>query len=157
MNIIIGQPVKIDRKQCDANPDRTCSTGLHAANSSWLTSGYFGSVGLAVLINPMHVIAVPYTDGGKLRCCEYLPIATINYDESGKVIPIDTSTFELDYAEYTQKELIDMINTTSLESLKEHEIIPKELSAFGLQTIGGSWADSLEKIKTIVNSRIQEV
>ena len=155
--IIIGQPVKIDRKECDANPDRTCSKGLHAANSSWLKSKYYGEVGLAVLVNPMHVVAVPYTDGGKLRCCEYLPIATIDYDGEGNVIPLDTNTFELDYAEYTQNELEEMIANSELESLKEHEIIPKELSFTALKNTVQDLRDSLVTLREIVAKRIQKV
>jgi hypothetical protein len=157
MEIILGQPVKIDRKQCDANPDRTCSKGLHAANSSWLTSGYFGSVGLAVLINPMHVIAVPYTDGGKLRCCEYLPIATIDYDDNGKVIPIDTNTFELEYAEYTQEELEDLIENTPLESLKEHEIIPKEISLYAFRKTIQDLRNTLCQLTEVISNRVKNV
>jgi len=157
MEIILGQPVKIDRKQCDANPDRTCSKGLHAANSSWLTSGYFGSVGLAVLINPMHVIAVPYTDGGKLRCCEYLPIATIEYNDEGKVIPIDTNTFELEYAEYTQEELEDLIENTPLESLKEHEIIPKEISMYAFRKTIQDLRNTLCQLTVVISNRVKIV
>ena len=157
MEIILGQPVKISRRECDANPDRTCSKGLHAANSSWLTSGYFGSVGLAVLINPMHVIAVPYTDGGKLRCCEYLPIATIEYDDNGKVIPIDTNTFELEYAEYTQEELEDLIENTPLESLKEHEIIPKEISMYAFKKTIQDLRNTLCQLTEIVSNRVKNV
>jgi hypothetical protein len=157
MEIILGQPVKISRKECDANPDRTCSKGLHAANSSWLTSGYFGSVGLAVLINPMHVIAVPYTDGGKLRCCEYLPIATIEYNDEGKVIPIDTNTFELEYAEYTQEELEDLIENTPLESLKEHEIIPKEISMYAFRKTIQDLRNTLCQLTEVVSNRVKNV
>jgi hypothetical protein len=157
MEIILGQPVKISRKECDANPDRTCSKGLHAANSSWLTSGYFGSVGLAVLINPMHVIAVPYTDGGKLRCCEYLPIATIEYDDNGKVIPIDTNTFELEYAEYTQEELEDLIENTPLESLKEHEIIPKEISLYAFRKTIQDLRNTLCQLTEVISNRVKNV
>lgn len=157
MEIILGQPVKISRKECDANPDRTCSKGLHAANSSWLTSGYFGSVGLAVLINPMHVIAVPYTDGGKLRCCEYLPIATIEYNDEGKVIPIDTNTFELEYAEYTQEELEDLIENTPLESLKEHEIIPKEISLYAFRKTIQDLRNTLCQLTEVISNRVKNV
>lgn len=157
MEIILGQPVKISRKECDANPDRTCSRGLHAANSSWLKSGYFGSVGLAVLINPMHVIAVPYTDGGKLRCCEYLPIATIEYNDEGKVIPIDTNTFELEYAEYTQEELEDLIENTPLESLKEHEIIPKEISLYAFRKTIQDLRNTLCQLTEVISNRVKNV
>ena len=40
------------------------------------------------LVNPAKVVAVPHKDDyGKLRTCEYLPIALVDYDETGNVIP----------------------------------------------------------------------
>lgn len=153
MRIVIGEPVSIPRSQCNADPDQTCSRGLHAANSSWLTNGYFGSVGLAVLVNPMNVVAVPYTDGGKLRCCEYLPICTIEYDENDRVIPIDTATFEHDYAEYTQAELEKMLSTRELEELKAHDIIPKEISLTALKGIVAGLGDTLSEMTQVIKNR----
>jgi hypothetical protein len=157
MRIVIGEPVSIPRSACNSNPDETCSRGLHAANSSWLTRNYFGSVGLAVLVNPMNVVAVPYTDGGKLRCCEYLPICTIEYDENGKVIPIDTHTFEYDYAQYTQAELEKMLASTELEELKSHDIVPKEISLVALKTIIHDLKDSLDEMTKTIKSRTVNV
>lgn len=153
MEIVIGRPVSIPRSECNADPDVTCSRGLHAANSSWLNGGYFGSVGLAVLVNPMNVVAVPYTDGGKLRCCEYLPIATIEYGEDNKVIPIDTATFEHDYAEYTQAELEKMLSTRQLEELKAHDIIPKEISLSALKGIVVDLGNTLSEMTQVIKNR----
>jgi len=155
--IRLGQPVKMDRRKCNANPDETCSRGLHMANSSWLSKGYFGVVGIAGLVNPMHVVAVPYTDGGKLRCCEYLPICTIEYDENGNVIPIETETFEIDYAELTQTELDALIERSNIESLKEHEIIPKELDVISLRNAIGGIKESLETMTEVVRNRVTNV
>lgn len=155
--IIIGTPVSIPRSECDANPDRTCSRGLHAANASWLKDGYFGEVGLAVLVNPMHVVAVPYTDGGKLRCCEYLPISVIEYDKNGNVIPLDTKTFEYDYAVYTQQELEDMVKNSQFEELKAHDIIPKELSLLAFNQIKNELSETLAEMTKVVKSRTIKV
>lgn len=54
---------------------------------SWLKQNYFGNVGLAVLVNPAHVCAVPTIDDyGKMRVCEYFPIAVIDFDENGDIV-----------------------------------------------------------------------
>jgi hypothetical protein len=155
--IVLGQTVAIDRNACDADPEQTCSRGLHAANSDWLKSGYYGSVGLAVLINPMHVVAVPYTDGGKLRCCEYLPICTIDFDDNGKVIPFDTATFEFEYAEHTVDQLEVMCATARFESLKEHEIIPKEIDIQSLKNILEDTVISRDEMNKAIHSKVVSI
>jgi hypothetical protein len=153
--IIVGEPVRVERRDCDANPDRTCSKGLHSANSSWLQKGYFGTVGLAVLIDPRNVIAVPYTDGGKLRCCEYLPIGVIEYDDNDNIIPIDSATFEYEYSTFTQQELENLLKTAEFEELKSHDIIPKELSFSALREIAISTEEKLSKMNSVIQSRVK--
>lgn len=57
--IKIGEVVTIPREQCDCNSNTECSRGLHCASAKWLKKNYFGSVGLACLVNPADVVAVP--------------------------------------------------------------------------------------------------
>lgn len=86
-NIILGQPVRIPREQCDPNQEHSCSRGLHVGAKGWLKRNYYGDVGLMVLVNPANVVAVPTIDEyGKMRTCEYLPVAIIDFDENGDVI-----------------------------------------------------------------------
>lgn len=86
--IEIGRVVCMPREQCDCNQDHQCSSGLHVAGAEWLTEGYYGEVGMAVLVNPADVVAVPCDAGyGKLRTCAYLPIGLVEYDDNGNVIP----------------------------------------------------------------------
>ena len=89
-NIQIGKMVTMPRSQCDNNQEHQCSSGLHLSNSDWLTQGYYGSVGLTCLCNPADVVCVPRdSDYGKLRTCAYLPIAITEYDNTGKVVPLN--------------------------------------------------------------------
>lgn len=94
MRIKIGEPVKQDRSLCDSNPQNECSRGLHVGCPSYV-SGFSGDTILAVLVNPAHVIAVPYADAKKLRTTEYLPIAVIN--DVDELMGLDFSTFEHEY------------------------------------------------------------
>lgn len=88
--IRIGEMVTMDRSKCDTVQDNTCSSGLHIGGKGWLKKNYFGDTGLACLINPADVVAVPpYDDYGKLRTCAYLPMDIIHYDETSNVIPLD--------------------------------------------------------------------
>lgn len=85
--IRLGHPVSIPREECDADQEHSCSRGLHTGAKGWLRKNYFGKVGLMVLVNPANVVAVPTIDNyGKMRTCEYFPIAIIDFDESGDII-----------------------------------------------------------------------
>ena len=88
--IKIGEMVTMPREQCDCDSNISCSRGLHASSVGWLKRNYYGDTGLACLINPADVVAVPHIDNyGKLRTCAYLPIEVIKYNEHDDVIPLD--------------------------------------------------------------------
>ena len=88
--IKIGEMVTMSREKCDCDSSVSCSKGLHIGGKGWLKQNYFGNTGLACLINPADVVAVPHIDDyGKLRTCAYLPIEVIKYDENEDVIPLD--------------------------------------------------------------------
>lgn len=85
--IKLGHPVSIPREDCDADQEHSCSSGLHCGAKGWLKRNYFGNVGLMVLVNPANVVAVPTIDEyGKMRTCEYFPIAIIDFDKQGNII-----------------------------------------------------------------------
>lgn len=89
-NIVLGQPVRIPREDCDANQEHSCSRGLHVGAKGWLKQNYYGDVGLMVLVNPANVVAVPTIDEyGKMRTCEYFPIGIVDFDENGDVVEPD--------------------------------------------------------------------
>lgn len=88
--IKIGKMVTMDRDKCDSDSSVTCSKGLHCAGKGWLKANYYGNTGLACLINPADVVAVPPLDNyGKLRTCAYLPMKVIYYNKNDNVIPLD--------------------------------------------------------------------
>jgi hypothetical protein len=157
--IKIGQLVSIDRKQCDADPERTCSKGLHSGNLSFMNSqgSSFGSVGIICLINPRDVVAVPTSYDGKMRSSAYLPIALTQYDEEGLIIPVDTATFEYEYATHTQQELEELIKNANLEEYKAHDIIPKEISLIALKNAIAGLRENLDEQTRIINNRLYKV
>lgn len=97
--IKIGEPVSMPREDTDTCQENSCSSGLHQGGPGWLKQGYYGDTGLVCLVNPANIVAIPHEDSyGKLRCCEYLPIAIAQYDEEGNVIE-DIDEAGLDFAE----------------------------------------------------------
>lgn len=109
--IQIGRMVTMPREKCDCDSNVSCSRGLHLGGMHWLRQSYFGDQGLVCLCNPADVVAVPHLDDyGKLRCCAYMPIALIEYDELGHVIPYNVKDgFE---SKYIKKVLYDGIKST---------------------------------------------
>lgn len=108
--IELNKPVVMDREKCDPDPDSDCSHGLHVGGASFLSSGNFGNKPIAVLVNPMNVVAVPTYNQWKMRVCEYMPFAIVEYDESGSIKPIDTEVIEFDYSKYSIDELYSAID-----------------------------------------------
>ena len=88
--IKMGEMVTMPREKCDCDSSISCSRGLHCSSVGWLKRNYFGNTGLACLVDPSQVVAVPKVDDyGKLRTCAYLPIKVIKYNEYDDVIPLD--------------------------------------------------------------------
>ena len=88
--IKVGEMVTMDRNKCDTVQENICSTGLHIGGKGWLKRNYYGDTGLACLVNPADVVAVPPLDNyGKLRTCAYLPMEIIHYDKNDDVIPLN--------------------------------------------------------------------
>ena len=152
-DIQIGKVVSMPREETDASQDNECSAGLHLASSSWLTENYYGEQGIVCLVSPMNIVSVPYADAGKLRCCEYLPIALAEY-KNKKIITVDAKTFDHDYTQHTSETLDQMLKNSSLEELKSHQILPKELNDSSLSLIRADLKMSLKEMSNVVNKRI---
>jgi len=107
MKISLGQVVKLSRDLCDKNPKVECSSGLHVGTPQFLSSNNFGSSNVLVLVNPAHVVAVPYADAHKMRVCEYFPCYII--ENLSVIKDLDSSkitTYEDNYCDYE----IDQVN-----------------------------------------------
>jgi hypothetical protein len=100
MTIVLGKPVQMERKDCDSDPARDCSYGLHCGATAYVERfAGSASVILACLVNPANVVAVPDYDHSKMRVAEYFPFAFATYKD-GKIDIVEQSYFELDYQEY---------------------------------------------------------
>lgn len=105
MRIILGQPVRQERKTCDADPRNDCSNGLHVGATKYVERfGGGSSKVLVCYVNPANVVAVPQYDHSKMRVCEYFPFALATYEDR-KIDVIEQAYFESDYCEYEVEEL----------------------------------------------------
>jgi len=114
---------------------------------------HFGSEGIVCLINPKNVVAVPEEYRfGKMRVCEYLPIAVAERNDSGCIIEVDTELFELELIESAAEELerVTLMDANEFEEYKKHEYLPLDFdfnSIFTIQSINMSLEEANEIIK----------
>lgn len=125
MKIIFGEPVVMPREECDCDPNRTCSSGLHVGSMEYV--GDFGhskaKAILEVLVSPRNVVAVP-TDynNTKMRCCEYYPVC-ISEGENDKIYlesdynPFDKASLDAEIEQFA-KDRAEQINSLE-EELEE--------------------------------------
>ena len=117
MRIVLGEPVKMERKECDADFRRDCSNGLHVGATRYVENFANGSSTILVCyVNPANVVAVPDYDHSKMRVSEYFPFAVATYD-NGKIDIIEQAYFESDYSEYEIEELEAQVEKLQAEEL----------------------------------------
>jgi hypothetical protein len=110
MEIKLGEPVKMNRGECNADPKVSCSEGLHVGATSYVQSfANTDSVVLVCLVNPMNVMAVPESDHSKMRVCEYYPFALATF-EGRKIDIIEQKYFEYDYVSHEEKDLKEILS-----------------------------------------------
>ena len=117
MQIKLGTPVTMDREECDSDPARDCSYGLHVGATNYVAR-FGNSTGavLVCLVNPAHVVAVPDYDHSKMRVSEYFPMAVATYD-GNEIDIIEQSYFESDYTHYEETQLAEMVEAVRAEEL----------------------------------------
>ena len=122
MVIKVGQPITMPRDECDSNPERTCSDGLHVGSMEYVHDfGYEDGVILEVLVSPRNVVAVPSDyNNTKMRCCEYFPIA-INNGENENVY------LESDYSEFNAKSMRNDLKAYEAAKRKQISDLENEL------------------------------
>ncbi len=107
--IMLGEAVHMERKECNGDPAVECSYGLHVGATRYVENWYKSSPAILVCyVNPANVVAVPVADHSKMRVTEYFPFALATY-ENGKIDIIEEAYFESDYQNIEQKELEELI------------------------------------------------
>jgi hypothetical protein len=107
--IKIGEPVCMERKECDGDPAVECSYGLHVGATKYVEKfANSNSTILVCFVNPANVVAVPNYDHSKMRVTEYFPYAIADYSD-GKIDIVEEMYFENDYMTYEIQELENQI------------------------------------------------
>ena len=123
MNIQLGVPVIKERVNCDSNPSRDCSNGLHVGATKYVTNfGGSNSPVLVCLVNPMNVVAVPDYDHSKMRVSEYFPYALASRDEDGTIDIIEQPFYEEDYTSIEMSALDKLLVAVRAEERLEVDV-----------------------------------
>lgn len=78
MDNMIGNVLSMRREDCDSNPHKDCSRGLHVCHHDYSDVG--GPFTLVVEVKPQDVVAVPGRyNAKKMRVCEFRPLCTLDY------------------------------------------------------------------------------
>lgn len=126
MEIKLGEPVKFERTECDSDPTRDCSYGLHVGATSYVENfANSNSVVLVCLVNPMNVMAVPQYDHSKMRVCEYYPFALATF-ENRKIDIIEQKFFEYDYVSHEEEELKELLASKEDDVRKRSYNAPRD-------------------------------
>jgi hypothetical protein len=135
-----GGVVSIGRDECDFNAKESCSYGLHVGTESFVKRNTFGNVGIAVLVDPFNIVAVPNYDSQKMRVSSYLPIAPVSFDKRGSLIPISLSNIE-DIMFYDKKLTddskfsLDFLRNLTLAEIQAKRILPNDITMSAFDTI----------------------
>jgi len=112
----LGEAHSMPREECDSNPSRGCSRGLHCGSYDYVKNfGHSPSrdVIQAVLVNPMHVVAIPHHDSSKIRTCEFYAYGIMERDEDGVWHELETEYFEEDYEAHEEEDLEERLSEIS--------------------------------------------
>jgi hypothetical protein len=122
--IKIGVPVSIKRKDCDSDASRDCSNGLHVGTPEFVNTGGFGDTRIVAIIDPMHVVSVPYSNAHKMRVCEYFPAAIIFGD---KIEADKIANYDYEYASIQEAELENMLKGANLKTAVKEQVVTADL------------------------------
>lgn len=67
----VGSRITMDDALINKSRDVCNASGLHISTQSYFAS-YCGAVGHLVLVDPLHIVSVPYRETTKLRCSSYV-------------------------------------------------------------------------------------
>ena len=124
MKIKIGQPVRLPRAQCNEDGSVECSYGLHIGSQKYVSGNSgLGDTIVVCILNPTHVISVPYSDAHKMRMCEYFPAFAISEEELRNFDPskIDWTPYVRAYRKIEEnraKQALDVLDTLTEEERK---------------------------------------
>ena len=153
----IGEIASIERDKGDDNNRVSCSKGLHSASKEYDYSA-FGDTDILVIINPMHVLAVPQNEDGKLRTSAFYFACTLSYNERHILDETDFDVTELDdlFEEKMMINLEEEVKKGFAEEVKRHTFSLPALSTVEIKSIVLDLQGAKQAIKDRVSNFEQQ-
>ena len=150
----VGNVISMPRNEGDDDNSISCSKGFHASSKEYDYSG-FGDQDILVIINPMHVLAVPKGEIGKLRTCRWFFAMTLEKDERYILDEEDFNVLELGdiYNEKCFEDIEEHVKNGFTQEVKRHTFTLPTLSSKELSTI----INSLEEMSNVINNRVVDL
>lgn len=145
MSIKIGEPVRMNRADCDNDPNADCSRGLHNKSSKYSLN--LGTDLLVTLVNPYNVVAIPHYDHTKFRSCEYLPIAKAEKVD-GIMQEFDAGTYDIPYNGI--ETLSELLKTKSIDELQEQGVVSSEIDKNDFESILSKAEETISARKIMI-------
>lgn len=96
-----GNVIEMPRSEVDDNRGEACGRGLHVG--TWDHSRSFGTVRLAIRVNPRDVVSVPTYDNSKMRVCRYVSLGVRDEPIASGLV---SSEYEPPVVEETEEEIV---------------------------------------------------
>lgn len=137
--IKLGEVVSMDRKDCDET-SANCSSGLHALSFNYVVDNSFGDQLVGIIVNPQSIVALPYDNYMKFRCCEYYVHNLLNISDIEELqnsdLVIDDTDFELINVSKIYDSLSDKTNLYNSSNSKERlEEIKSKLQSYKVKPV----------------------
>jgi hypothetical protein len=125
----VGQTVRMERSQCNSNPDVTCSAGLHVASCSYAWAHGSNGHKICVKVNPKDVVAIPKDyNNQKMRCCEFKVLSVHESETPIKAPLVDDTLKPKTHKDYGHWQNEDTTQTEDMKNggLSDYEIQKRE-------------------------------
>ena len=149
-DIRMGEVVEEVREKCDFNRGADCSKGLHVGSPCFVQGGYFGNVGILVLINPKDVVSVPTNETNKMRVNKYFPIGFIRYNANGKIILPDFKMMADKFTDESIEDLDERLSRLTVKEIGQYRIVPTDIS----MSVFDQLKTDLAKIDDAIKGRV---
>lgn len=130
---LIGVEEREPRALGDEDSSVSCSRGLHMSGKNFAYEA-FGDTPIAVLVNPMDVLAVP-DSGEKIRSCAMTPIAVLNEDAEwadDKEVHLRVDAVYDNQVNNLEK----LLSEAQFEDFKKHEVLENKWNlSVGFETV----------------------
>lgn len=133
----VGMEVYMNREEVDADPNQTCSHGLHVGAPEYVRKHYSSNIIIQCIVNPRDVVAVPKDyNNTKMRVSRYV---VAGYSTKSEYKPV------YNFKDFTVEPTEDIVEGMKAKSLSQKEVVPKDKKVVSKKVVKEASSDKLIK------------